>query len=139
MDQKKQSGNWNIALVYYLNVSFLAVGGWIIGLVMLMIINLISFEALKDIAFPIVEWVLMWLVVMNAADYVNETYIIKDSRKIITFTMMYTVMITFPIMAIVANMAPRDSTIEELVSFVATIIGMTIVLYIASRKYLRSV
>lgn len=136
MNQKKQTSNWLIALGYYITVSLFAVGGWMIGLVMLMVLNLTGIETLKVIVFPVAEILIMWLIVVNVAKKINNSYMIQDSRKVLNITMAYVILITFPLMAFVALSAPQGS-VPELVSFIVTVIGMTVILYMASRKYLK--
>jgi hypothetical protein len=94
MKEKKQSANWYIAATHYLTAGFAMpfVIGLIVGLPLAFLFkdgNLLILSLLSGVV-----WIFsVWAGVLYSSKYLNKTYIIKNSAKIIKLATIYFVVI----------------------------------------------
>ncbi|HBX49541.1 MAG: hypothetical protein UR66_C0004G0120 [Candidatus Moranbacteria bacterium GW2011_GWE1_35_17] len=136
MKEKKQSANWYIAATHYLTAGFAIpfVIGLIVGIPVFLILGkdeILLSNAVNLISAPII----VWLGVMYSAKYINKTYLIKDSQKIINLATIYLVIIAGGL-----NMRSAIMDNFDVVSIlgIVRVVAMAIVFYITSKKYIKN-
>jgi hypothetical protein len=135
MKEKKESASWNIAATHYLTAGFVIpfVLSFVLGIPMVLLLG-------KDgLAFNIANTILgvfiVWPGVIYSAKYINKTYIIKDSQKVITLAMIYMIVIA-------GGLHLRNSLIANFdiasIFGIVEVIAMVIVFYVTSKKYIKN-
>lgn len=135
MKEKKQSANWYIAATHYLTAGFAIpfVLSLVLGIPMVLLLGKDGLAV--NIANTVLGVFIVWPSVIYSAIYVNKTYIIKDSQKVIMLSMIYMIVIA-------GGLQLRSSLIAnfDIVSILGIIrvIAMVIVFYILSKKYIKN-
>jgi hypothetical protein len=134
MKEKKQSANWNIAATHYLTAGFAIpfVLSLIIGIPMVLLLG--SEGVVVNVGNIVVAPLIVWLGVIYSAKYVNKTYVISDSQKVINLATIYLIVIAggLQLRALVVSF----DTISIL--GIVRVIVMAGTFYIASKKYLHN-
>lgn len=135
MKEKKESANWNIAATHYLTAGFAIpfVLSLVLGIPMVLLLGKDGLAV--NIGNTILGAFIVWPGVMYSAKYVNKTYIIKDSQKVITLAMIYMIVITGGLQlrrSIIANF-----DIASILGIVR-VVAMVIVFYITSKIYIKN-
>lgn len=135
MKEKKQSANWNIAATHYLTAGFAIpfVLSLVLGIPMVLLLG--SEGVAVNIGNIVIVPLIVWLGVMYSAKYVNKTYVINDSQKVITLATVYLVVIAGGLQMRAALMANFD--IVSILGMVRVIV-MAGVFYVASKKYVHN-
>lgn len=135
MKEKKESANWNIAATHYLTAGFAIpfVLSFILGIPMVLLLGTDGLAII--IGNTILSPFIVWLGVIYSAKYVNKTYIIKDSQKVITLSMIYMIVIAGGLQISNTSIANFDvNSILEIIRVVTIII----IFYVTSKKYIKN-
>jgi len=135
MKEKKQSANWNIAATHYLTAGFAIpfILNLILGIPMVLLLG--DNNLAVNIASPILGALIVWPSVMYSAKYVNKTYIIKDSQKVITLAMIYMIIIAGGLQ--LRNLLIANFDVASILNIVG-VIAIVIVFYVTSKKYIKN-
>lgn len=131
MKEKKQSANWYIAATHYLTAGLAMpfIIGLVVGLPLAFLFkdgNLLILSLLLGVV-----WIFsVWAGVLYSAKYLNKTYIIKDSAKIIKLATIYFVVIRGIYWFLKVNDIP-----SLIINWVFVAIG-AFVFYSVSKKYI---
>lgn len=135
MKEKKKSANWNIAATHYLTAGFAIpfVLSLVLGIPMVILLGKDGLAL--NIANTILGAFIIWPGVIYSAKYVNKTYIIKDSQKVITLAMIYMIVIA-------GGLQLRSSVIANFdvasILGIVRVVAMVMVFYVTSKKYIKN-
>jgi len=132
MKEKKQTKDWYIAATHYLTAGFAIpfVFGFVIGTPLAIVLgeNNLWVGIIELILMPVI----MWFGVIYSAKYIERTYIVRDSNKIVNLSVIYSIVVIVGLHAYGAFVAK-----VEYISVATAAVTMA-VFYLASKKYIKN-
>jgi hypothetical protein len=149
MKEKKQSATWIIALSHFASGAFAAPFLSVFFLMLtVLLVSSIGMPELEDVGFwgdlvsgiflLIIPMLSAWLCAKRSANYINNTYIIKNSKNIITIALIYMLAIEFPLLLFSSMLGPVAPTPGYFLSMFVEFIIMSYIFYVVSKKYIKN-